>query len=204
MPEGPEVAAMIHFLNKNYKDCILEKIEILSGRYKIVKKGEKVSKSKLINSLDSVKKELPLKILSFNCHGKFIYWKLENDWYMFVTLGLKGRISVGDNEEYNRVRFVTSCGNLYMRDMLSNGTINFYKGEKVVNDKIRKLGIDLLSTDLTNKEIAKYFKLKFSKKRNKDENIGNILLDQKFLAGVGNYIRADGLYWRKFLLLGKF
>lgn len=194
MPEGPEVAAMINFLNNNYKDCILEKVEILSGRYKIAKNVGKVGKSKLINLLHSVSKDLPLKILSFNCHGKFIYWKLENDWYMFVTLGLKGRISVGDKEEYNRVRFATSCGNLYMRDMLSNGTINFYKGDKEVNEKIRKMGVDLLSTDLSNKEIAKHFKKVFSKKRNKDENIGNVLLDQKFLAGVGNYIRADGLY----------
>jgi formamidopyrimidine-DNA glycosylase len=197
MPEGPEVAAMINFLNKNYKDCILEKVEILSGRYKIGKDVGKVKKSKLINLLYSVSGDLPLKIISFNCYGKFIYWELEDDWYMFVTLGLKGRISVGDKEKYNRVRFVTSCGNLYMRDMLSNGTINFYKGKKEVDNKIRKMGIDLLNTDLSNKDIAKYFRERFNKKRKKDEYIADVLLDQKFFSGVGNYIRADGLYCAK-------
>jgi formamidopyrimidine-DNA glycosylase len=197
MPEGPEVAVMTNFLNKNYKGCILKNIEVLSGRYFIEKKTRKISKSKTINLLEEMKAELPLKILSFSCLGKFIYWELEKDWFVFVTLGLKGRISVGDKEDYNRVKFVTSCGNLYLRDKLNNGTINMYKGRKELDVKLKKLGVDLLQTDLSNKEVAEHFKTVFARKKNKDDFIADILLDQKFLAGVGNYIRADGLYCAK-------
>ena len=197
MPEGPEVAVMTNFLNKNYKGCTLKKIEVLSGRYFIEKKTRKISKSKTINLLDDMEAELPLKILSFSCLGKFIYWELEKDWFVFVTLGLKGRISVGDKEDYNRVKFVTSCGNLYLRDKLNNGTINMYKGRKELDAKLKKLGVDLLQTDLSNKEVVEHFKTVFARKKNKDDFIADILLDQKFLAGVGNYIRADGLYCAK-------
>ena len=41
---------------------------------------------------------------------------------------------------------------------------------------------------MSNKDIVEYCKKKYSKKRKKDDYIADILLDQKFLAGVGNYI----------------
>jgi len=205
MPEGPEVAVLSNYFNKHYKDCTLKKIDILSGRYYLTEKEKKNAKSsKLIDNLDALRSELPLKITKFNCKGKFIYWELEDDWYIFLTLGLKGRISVGDKEDYNRVKFVTSCGNLYLRDKLNNGTINIYKGCERVQKKLKTLGVDLLKSNMSIKDVAKTLRDKFKKKRNQDELIGDLLLDQKYLAGVGNYIRADALYCAKISPFRKF
>jgi len=196
MPEGPEVNVMTEFLNKYYKNCDIKMINILSGRY--------IDKNKTINMFDDLIKDLPIKINDYKCHGKFMYWVLEKDWYIFLTLGLKGRISIGDLEKHNRLQFITTCGDFYFRDQLNNGTIHIYKGKKELDIKLKKLGIDLLQTNMSNKDIIEYCKKKYNKKRKKDDYIADILLDQKFLAGVGNYIRADSLYCAKISPFRKF
>lgn len=203
MPEGPEVRVTTEYMNTHFSGCILKEIKILSGRY-LLKKGDEKKSSKIIDNLDKFSKKLPLKILKFNCKGKFLYWEIEDDWYIFVTLGLKGRISIGDNEEHNRVQFSTSCGNFYLRDSISNGTINIYNGRDKLDKKLKSLGIDLLRTDLSDKEIVDKLREKFKKKKKKDDLIANLLLDQKYLAGVGNYVRADGLYCAKISPFRKF
>lgn len=203
MPEGPEVRVTTEYMDQTFGRCKLKDIEILSGRY-LLKKGEKKKSSKIIDNLEEFKKELPLKIEKFNCKGKFLYWEIEGNWYIFVTLGLKGRISVGDDMDHNRVRFSTSCGNFYLRDSLSNGTINIYHGRDKLDKKLKSLGVDLLRTEMKDKEVVEIMREKFKRKKKKGELIADLLLDQKYLAGVGNYIRADSLYCAKISPFKKF
>ena len=203
MPEGPEVRVTTVYMDQTFGRCKLKDIEILSGRY-LLKKGDEKKSSKIIDNLKEFKKELPLKIEKFNCKGKFLYWEIEGDWYIFVTLGLKGRISVGDNMDHNRVHFSTSCGSFYLRDSISNGTINIYHGRERLDKKLKNLGVDLLRTEMKDKEVVEIMREKFKRKKKKGEFIADLLLDQKYLAGVGNYIRADGLYCAKISPFKKF
>ena len=79
MPEGPEVKRTVDNLKK-YSNHIIKKITINSGRY--TRKNFKMQ-NKLFE-------DLPLKILEISCKGKFIYFKLSNDRYIFNTLGMSG------------------------------------------------------------------------------------------------------------------
>ena len=62
MPEGPEVKTTVDFL-KTYTGKTIHKFSVLSGRY--TKKGG-------IENISSV--NLPSKIESVDCKGKFIYF----------------------------------------------------------------------------------------------------------------------------------
>ena len=64
MPEGPEVKTTVDFLKK-YTGKTIISFSVLSGRY--TKKGG-------IENLSNV--NLPAKIESVNCKGKFIYFNL--------------------------------------------------------------------------------------------------------------------------------
>ena len=73
MPEGPEVKLFVDKLNLNYKNKTIKEVNVLSGRYL----------KKEIEGLDLVKEST---IDSFNCKGKFIYFKLNKDLVIFNTL----------------------------------------------------------------------------------------------------------------------
>ena len=192
MPEGPEVKVLVNYLNKKLKNQILEDIEILSGKYQ-----RATTKSTTIDNFEKFRDSLPLKIEKIECKGKFIYFSFSNGWYMFCSLGMKGRFLDYDNK-HNRVKFVTNKTTMYFSDQRNFGVINFYDEKKLLEDKLsKKLGIDLLSTKKTDREIFNFIKDKLKKIRSQAELIGDKLLDQKIFSGVGNYIRADALYLSK-------
>ena len=78
--------------------------------------------------------------------------------------------------------------------MRNFGTIKFDNSEKNIENKLKTLGEDPLNTKLKSKDqIDEYIK-NLKKQRNHKKNIGEILLNQKLISGVGNYIRAMALY----------
>lgn len=217
MPEGPEVAVLTYYLNKSILNEKLKDIEIISGKY-----VKQTNKSNTIENINDFKKALPLKITDISCKGKFIYMKFNDkinnksstNWYCFLTLGLSGRIILktdfdkqsnddeddvaASDESHIRVKFTTDKNIIYYMDMRNFGTIHFYEGNNVLEDKLnKKLGYDMLN-GFDIKEANKFIINKLSKYKNQDEKlIGDLLLDQKIFTGVGNYIRADALYLSK-------
>jgi formamidopyrimidine-DNA glycosylase len=81
MPEGPEILFMIDSLQK-FKNNNLNSIKIIGGRYK---RHNLPTNFKLFN------KNLPSKINHIKCKGKFIYIILENEWCIWITLGMTGQ-----------------------------------------------------------------------------------------------------------------
>ena len=71
MPEGPEVAVLTYYLNKHIVGNTIKDIKIISGKY-----TKQKSKATTICGFSEVKQDLPLKINSVNCYGKFIYWDI--------------------------------------------------------------------------------------------------------------------------------
>lgn len=184
MPEGPEVLFMIDELQKYINNDLIS-FKIISGRYTRHKKPIHYHK---FNKL------LPLKINKISCKGKFIYIIFENDWCIWITLGMTGHI-VYEKTRYTHYIFNTSIDTFYLEDMRNFGTIHFYKLDDRkfnLNKKLDSLGFDIIQDKINFKIFKNHFKNFIKKTPNK--MIGILLLDQSFLAGIGNYLRSEILY----------
>ena len=205
MPEIVEVKKYCDFIKKHTLNKYITNIKILKGRYKKHDKFE---------GYLTIKKLLPLKILDVKSKGKFIYILFEKDIILFCTLGLSGGwtfknnkfifpkmieyLNVKDIENYRNnslnhlnVEFSTDKGNLYFFDTLSFGTIKVINNKKILEKKLSKIGPDIMdistTLDIFSNTIRKY----------PNKKIGLILLDQKKISGIGNYLRADTLWMAK-------
>lgn len=187
MPEGPEVKYLTNFLENNLKNKILNKIIIKSGRYK--KHGPPKGYDKLV-------KDLPLKVTSINCYGKFIWWEFEKtDLTMWNTLGMSGWWSFDSEQKHNNLEFKFKNDTIYFNDVRNFGTFIFCDS-KSLNKKLEKFGADILIEDSTKDNGFKLFQKRIEKKRS-DTYIASALLDQGIAAGCGNYIRSEVLYLAK-------
>jgi formamidopyrimidine-DNA glycosylase len=210
MPEIIEIKKYTDFIKKNLINKKLLDIEINSGRYK--KHGP-------FANYDNIKKHLPLKIIDIVSKGKFMYIALENEIYLGITLGLSGgwffkknnsdkMIHGLDSNKYDKdvvskyiqsslkhlnVEFICSSGILYFYDQLSFGTITVFDSQIKLDKKLSTLGIDIVDTDTT----FKIFKEQIEKDKNLNKSIGNVIVNQKIISGIGNYLRADVLWMSK-------
>jgi len=90
----------------------------------------------------------------------------------------------------------------YFYDQLSFGTLKFVSDSSgssgasatsILQKKLSELGPDLLDSKTT----FEVFKTQCHKGVNKGKPIGNVIVNQKLIAGVGNYLRADALWMAK-------
>ena len=97
------------------------------------------------------------------------------------------------------VEFITNHKNIsfYFYDQLSFGTLKAVdcntNGETILEKKLKELGPDILD-DKTTFEL---FKKQIRKKVNENKAIGNVIVNQKIISGIGNYLRADALWMAK-------
>ncbi|ARF10879.1 formamidopyrimidine-DNA glycosylase [Hokovirus HKV1] len=198
MPEIIEIKKYTDFLNKHVSNKNLLEINILKGRYK--KHGIDLKK---------IKKLLPTKLIKVYSKGKFMYMEF-NDIYLGFTMGLSGGFVYLPNnskkflyplvQDYNmkdyyktsmnhrNIEFVFSSGKMYFHDTLSYGTMTILNKEQL-DKKLKKIGPEVLNIDY--KEFIKIIRTRNNKL------IGNVIVDQKLLSGVGNYLRADALWLSK-------
>lgn len=179
MPESPEVKVITDQLHQKLTGHTVTSFQILGGRF---------SKEN-ISSLEEIRDYLPLKIEYIKCKGKFIYWKLGYDWFLWNTLGMTGEWS---STKTKHAAF-SVCFNdniIYFNDIRHFGTIKFSQGEKELAAKLNSLGPDILSEPPSRDEFYKII-------HRYDKSIAEILMDQKILSGIGNYIKAESLYRAK-------
>jgi formamidopyrimidine-DNA glycosylase len=213
MPEIVEVRKTRDFLRKIMKNKYIQSIRILKGRYKTHKPFELYNK---------IKNNLPLKVLDIKSKGKFMYFILEHDFYIFSTLGLRGGWTYKLNndgkkiEDYkfpNLLDYIskenykkyhkTSINNLniefklkdsdkivYYYDSLSFGTLKVIDNKEELEKKLNTLGPDIMD-ESTHIDI---FIEQITKKKNLDKFIGNVIMNQKVISGIGNYLRSDILW----------
>lgn len=218
MPEINEIRNYALFINDKLKNKEIIDIKILNGRYK--HKGP-------FEHYETLKKDLPIKLLDVRTKGKLLYMILEDDYYILSTLGLSGgwcylkagkeqkieKYDFSKNMDYYaghiedekmdnyiknslnhlNVEFKTSKGSLFYYDTLSFGTLKVIKGIDELNKKLKTLGPDIMDvgTDLV------VFKTQVKKPKNLEKEIGIVLMDQKTISGIGNYLRSDILYLSK-------
>ena len=183
MPELAEVKIMSIVAKKFFSNCKLKNLEILYDKYK--RKG-------MPKKYYDLKKALPLKILDFNTKGKFLWITLEDDWTIWIIPSMTGHLQPYQGL-YSKIIFTTvKKGNFYFDDMRNFGQVFFCNQECDLSIKLGKLGPDILEENVPGDYLIQ--KLKRLKQT---QFIGDVLLNQKVLAGVGNYIRADALYLSK-------
>ena len=98
------------------------------------------------------------------------------------------------------VEFITDYKNIsfYFYDQLSFGTLKAVESDSgndcpILDKKLKELGPDLLNEATT----FEVFKEQILKKVNQNKPIGNVIVNQKIISGVGNYLRADALWMAK-------
>lgn len=93
--------------------------------------------------------------------------------------------------DHLNVEFELDNGNkMYFYDQLSFGTLKVILDKKELEKKLKELGPDIMDKDTT----FEIFKQQICKSVNKDKKIGNVIVNQKVLSGIGNYLRADALW----------
>ena len=181
MPEGPEVRRITDSLSRILKNKALRNIEIISGRY--VTHSPPSGFSEIIEAL-------PLNILEVNCKGKFIYFKLEDEWTVWSTLGMSGSWT-SSMKKHSRVRLELENSHAFFTDIRNFGTLKFVKGYDKLQRKIESLGPDMLKGEPTDREFIDAVR----KKSNK--TIAEVLMNQSIVSGVGNYLKSESLYLSK-------
>lgn len=199
MPEVCEVAVTVNYLNTKAKNKILNKVQVISGRY---------TRHKLAGIIN-INSKLPLVITKIDSKGKFMWMeftdtKTNDIYYMVNTYGLSG--GWGFNEHvHNRVKFILNKDdkefNLYFHDMLNYGTMKFFKDKKELDNKLNSIGKDLLKNDFTDKQWYDDFIEFRDKKQNGKKLIVDVMMNQTknggIGSGLGNYLAPEILYSAK-------
>lgn len=218
MPEGPEVRVLVDQLQPAV-GMRLVNFHFMSGRY--MNKGPPVGFESFKNTMtnhakqirpdDMADGEISLSstdiVKHWNAKGKFIYIILDDGSHIagensdfcrsiWVTLGMTGRFLNDSHPKAENARWRLEFLDLetmkkrviYYHDTRNFGTLKFSLSAKDLQDKLNSLGPDLLD-DLTEDRF-----LNVAMRQNPEMNVCKFLMNQKKIAGVGNYILAEGLY----------
>jgi len=114
--------------------------------------------------------------------GKYLIFKLASGNCLIIHLGMTGRILKAP-DRFVKVTFNLSNGkSFYFSDIRMFGKVSFSKTYPVL-----KLGPEPLADDFTP---ARFFEML----KGRRGNLKALLLNQKFLAGVGNIYASEALY----------
>ncbi len=183
MPEGVEVSLFSRSLTEFLQQKTITKVEVLSGRYT----------KKPIEGLELLQNNLPLVVDEINNKGKFLYWTFKNsDIILFNTLGMTGGWT-SRSINHSRVKFSLLDANdqndqLFFIDIRNFGTLNI-KTKKDLDSKLKSIGFDIVQNDLP---YLDFYNLLYEYK---NMNVCELLMRQDVLSGVGNYIKAEALWF---------
>jgi len=179
MPELPEVETVVRYINPNIVGKIVESVKPQNNYNKVLA----THKPKRFNELVVNK-----AIKDVTRRGKYIVIHLERG-FLLIHLRMTGRLLLKLSDE-DQLKHLTAIihfkdkANLYFKDYRKFGRIYYYESLDFIN---QKLGIEPLSKNFTKDWLYKY--LQKSKRQLKP-----LLLDQSFIAGLGN-IYVDEALW---------
>jgi len=187
MPELPEVEVVKRSLKSKILNSIIKNVQINDHnlRYKV----EKEIGKKLVGK----------KIEKIRRRSKFLIFEIDKSYLMLVHLGMTGKFFFVDQK---KKKFKTSFYYLldYQKDQKHNRVIFFLsKNRKLIYNDVRKFGFIKLYK-LTDKirishlknlgpePLEKQWNFRYFKNYivNRKRNIKSILMDQKFVSGLGN------------------
>lgn len=188
MPEGPECAATAKSIDEFMRGKRVYNVEILSGRYT----------KKLPPGFEKFKSMMPIHCTGWATKGKFIYGmfgdRVGQHCFIWNTLGMTGYWSFNP-QKHSRVRFDFEDGSsIWYTDTRNFGTLKFAMTYEETEKKLLELGPDPLTHDIP---IDQFRTRLFKKNKKGEKTICEALMNQKTIAGVGNYIKAEVLWLSK-------
>jgi len=198
MPELPEVEVVKRSLTNKVQNLIIKKVKINDGRLRYY-----VDKNK-------IRKIIGLSIKKIERRSKFLLFYFNNNVIMLVHLGMTGKFFFVNQK---KVKFKTSFYyNIDNKKDKKHDRIVFFlnKKQKLIYNDVRKFGFIkfLAKKDLKHnvhlknlgpEPLAKSFNNTYFKQYilGRNRPIKNILMDQKFVSGLGN------IYVNEILFLSK-
>ena len=196
MPELPEVEIVRQSLEKKVKNKIVQKVLLRNRnlRFKIHSKFKRHVHKKKIKKIDRFSKYL---IITFEDMTGFV-----------VHLGMSGTIHLCNINKKNSFTNTSFYHSPELPKKHNHVEIQFDSVKLIYNDP-RRFGYFLTfdnNIELYKKfyhfgpePFSKLFNLNYVTKylRNKEKNIKNFLIDQKFVAGIGNIYASEILFFCK-------
>jgi len=186
MPEGPEIR---HFAKKLHKQCsgkTLSKLQILRGPYT---SNPKEKYTKFRGQTSSFQ---PHQVVSVNSKGKWLYFKLEGPQYSAfgVHHGMEGSWCTDSSNKHIILSLEFESKSIHFQDSRRFGTFTLLTEEEL-QVALNRLGSDVFEVN------SEGFCQAFQTKRIQSHLLCNVLLDQRIVSGIGNYMRADIMYTSK-------
>jgi len=193
MPELPEVEVVKKSLETKLKNLIIKKVNIINNklRYKIDNK-----------QFDKIKGK---KIISIQRRSKYLLINLSKDFTILAHLGMTGKFFIIDNNKKYKTSFYYSLKTKNAKH--DHLILIFNKKIKVVYNDVRKFGFVKIynSKDVLNcghlislgpEPLSKNFNSHHFIKNilNKKTKIKDLLMNQKFVAGLGNIYCNEVLF----------
>ena len=191
MPESAEVKLITDYLKSKLENkIIIDWVFCDGGQYE----------DKNPKGFDEFDKYLPCIVENVQCKGKFIYFTVFNEngyFYILHSLRMTGRWEEYDDKHCRWYIKLGNNENLWFINPRCFATLEFTSKQTVLQKALDKLGPDIL-TDHFNLET--WNKLR---QKHKNKNITSFLMNQRIISGIGNYIKAEALYYAKISPLRK-
>lgn len=180
MPELPEVETIVRQLKKRLVGKKINSVDIVDR--------------KLVDA--KVKKIVLVRVVSVKRRAKSIIIELEKEQSLLIQLRMtghfhyvpKGKSLNPPYEKFVVARFYLSDGSLLTHSSVRRfGSVKLLNREQLERE-LSKLGPEPLGKELT---LNRFKEMLLRKKK---ANIKTTLMDQKFLAGVGNIYAQEALY----------
>ena len=193
MPELPEVEIVRQSLDKNIKQKKVKKVIIRNRnlRKKIPFKFKKFLEDKYIKRVSRFSKYLIINLI--------------DDSFFLIHLGMSGTIHIVKNKikksptnlsfynspflpkKHNHVEIIFDKFNIVYNDPRRFGFFEIVKNENELKKKFSYLGPEPFDIKFNLEYIENYI-------RKKNKNIKNLLIDQKFVSGIGNIYANEILF----------
>lgn len=194
MPEGPECFKTAVKLHRLLSGRSLFRINLISGRY--VTHGPPDNFDVLSESIANGSQ----KVESVWSKGKLIIFRLSSDFYLFSTLGLMGKWSQKQSKHTSiSIEYVprtssassrnTTTKQVFFTDQLHYGTLSIGIGTDALDKKLKALGVDVLDESAFTWE-----RFKAICQKNNKKTFIDLLMNQKQVCGIGNYLKCEILY----------
>ena len=197
MPELPEIEIVKQSLEKKVKYKIIDTVLVKNPnlRFKIQNNFKQFLKKK--------------KIISVDRRSKYLIIGLEDNKFLLIHFGMSGTLHIcfkrKNNNLYSNLSFYKSM----KLPKKHNHVEIFFSNFKIIYNDPRRFGF--FKTLNSKKKLNEYFKkigpepfdrtfsFKYLQKKifNKNKNIKNFLLDQSFIAGIGNIYANEILFYSK-------
>ena len=196
MPELPEVEVVKRSLVNKIQNSIVKAVKINDGRLRY-----RVDKNK-------IKKIIGLRIKKISRRSKFLLFFFNNETVMLVHLGMTGKFFfINQKNTKYKTSFYYDINE--DKDKKHDRVIfNLSKNQKLIYNDVRKFGFikfdhkknvdqNLHLKNLGPEPLEKNFNFSYFKQYviNKNRTIKDILMDQKFISGLGNIYVNETLFY---------